>query len=220
MEAGVKLKEVKRALNFDLSKILGCLVTHEHKDHSLYIQEYMDAGINIYTSAGTIRALGLSENHRVKVIASKAFFAIGKWQIMPFDTQHDCEESLGFLLQHPVQGKTLFATDTYFLKYKFNDLNHILIECNYSEEILKRNEEYLPKKLTDRIRKSHFELNDLKEMLRSNELANVQNIVLLHLSDGNSNAEQFKQEIQKASRISNVFIAEPGLEIELRKDPF
>jgi phosphoribosyl 1,2-cyclic phosphodiesterase len=180
----------------------------------------MDMGINVYASAGTIEASGLQKNHNMRVFAPGQSFTLGEWKIMPFDTQHDCKEPVGFLIYHPEIGKVLFATDTYYLKYKFSGLHHVLIECNYSEEILKKNEQYLPKSVADRIRTSHFELQGVIEMLKANDLQNVQNIVLLHLSDGNSNAEQFKEEIQKASRIKNVFIADPGLEIELRRDPF
>ena len=30
IECGCSLKEVKRALNFDLSKIVGCVISHSH----------------------------------------------------------------------------------------------------------------------------------------------------------------------------------------------
>ena len=36
-------------------------------------------------------------------------------------------------------GTVLFATDTYYVKYKFSGLNNILIECNYCEKILLEN---------------------------------------------------------------------------------
>jgi len=46
IEAGVKLSEVKKALDFDMSKIVGCIVSHQHKDHSGYLYDYQKAGIN------------------------------------------------------------------------------------------------------------------------------------------------------------------------------
>lgn len=44
--------------------------------------------------------------------------------------------------------------------------------------------------------KSHFSLENIKKFLLANGLSRVQEIWLLHLSDGNSDAERFKREIQ------------------------
>ena len=45
--------------------------------------------------------------------------------------------------------------------------------------------------------RSHFSLENVKEFLQANDLSKVQEIWLLHLSDGNSDAERFKREIQE-----------------------
>ena len=60
VEAGISISEVKKALNYNMSKILGCIITHEHKDHSKYIKEYLNCGIKCYTSKGTIDALEIN----------------------------------------------------------------------------------------------------------------------------------------------------------------
>ena len=64
----------------------------------------------------------------------------------------------------------------------------------------------VPKKLKSRILKSHFSLENVKEFLKANDLSKVQEIWLLHLSDGNSDAERFKRETQEISR-KPVYIA-------------
>ena len=55
----------------------------------------------------------------------------------------------------------------------------------------------MPPALKKRILKSHFSLENVKEFLKANDLSRVQEIWLLHLSDGNSDAERFKREIQE-----------------------
>jgi len=55
----------------------------------------------------------------------------------------------------------------------------------------------VPPALKKRILKSHFSLENVKEFLKANDLSRVQEIWLLHLSDGNSDAERFKREIQE-----------------------
>lgn len=67
MEAGFPYKALQRALNFRMSEISGCLITHEHLDHSKAAKDVMKAGINVYTSQGTADARGLSR--QVKQIA-------------------------------------------------------------------------------------------------------------------------------------------------------
>ena len=44
LEAGLPMKEVKKALDFDISKIVGVLITHEHGDHAKYIRNIREPG--------------------------------------------------------------------------------------------------------------------------------------------------------------------------------
>ena len=54
IECGIKYKDILAGLDYDLSKVVGCLVTHEHKDHSKAMQELSDNGVDIYASYMTI----------------------------------------------------------------------------------------------------------------------------------------------------------------------
>jgi phosphoribosyl 1,2-cyclic phosphodiesterase len=158
----------------------------------------MKAGIDCYMSQGTADALGVS-GHRINIIKAKQQFRIGTWTVLPFDTQHDAAEPLGFLLANQDGDKLLYATDTYYIRYKFHGLTHIMVECNYAADILKRNVEAgaVPKELKTRILKSHFSLENVKKFLQANDLGKVQEIWLLHLSDNNSQAERFKREVME-----------------------
>ena len=206
LECGIRFKDIQRGLNFKVSELAGCIVTHEHKDHCKALKDMVKAGVVCYMSAGTAEALG-AEGHRVHKIAPLQTFKVGSWQILPFEVQHDAAEPLGFLLASG-DGKLLYATDTYYLKYRFNGLTHIMIECNYSADILQANEDagLLPKGLRDRIIQSHFSLDNVKEFLKANDLSKVEEIWLIHLSDGNSDAERFKREIQELTG-KMVFVA-------------
>jgi phosphoribosyl 1,2-cyclic phosphodiesterase len=167
-------------------------------DHSKAVKEIMRAGIDCYMSRGTAEALEVS-GHRANIIKARQQFRIGTWTILPFETQHDAAEPLGFLLANQAGDKLLYATDTYYIRYKFHGLTHIMVECNYSLDILKRNVEAgaVPKELKSRILKSHFSLENVKRFLQANDLSKVEAIFLLHLSDNNSDAESFKREIQE-----------------------
>ncbi|MGB9780642.1 MBL fold metallo-hydrolase [Caldanaerobacter sp.] len=209
LECGISIQQIKERLNFKLNEIVACLVTHEHKDHSKASKDILKAGIDIYVSQGTKEALGL-EGHRINVIKAKQQFKIGTWIILPFDTQHDAVEPLGFLLYSNItKEKLLYVTDTYYVKYRFKGLTHIMIECNYSLEILKNNvgEGLVEADLKNRLLKSHFSLENVKKFLKANDLSKVEQIWLLHLSDNNSDTERFKREIQELTG-KEVYIAE------------
>lgn len=215
LECGISYKQILEGLNFDLKRVVGCLITHEHKDHCKAVEKLIENGIDIYSSKGTFQSIGI-ENHRTKVIESEKFFKVGNFTIMPFEAKHDAKEPLGFLINHREIGNLLFLTDSYYCEYSFNNLNHILIECNYSKNILDENIEnrVIPVSLRNRIVKSHFELNNVIEFLKSNDLRSLKNLVLLHLSNQNSDEEYFINEVAKNTGLV-VEVAKKDLEIYL-----
>ncbi len=227
VEAGVKFSEVKKIINFDISRITGCLISHEHMDHAAYTKEYLNARINVYASQGTIEALAVKmkiDNYSrtmMNLLEVGHTYTIGAFKVIPFDTKHDCREPLGFLIYHAEMGATLFATDTYYLKYKFQGLNNILIECNYRDDILRNNVQngYLPSFVMKRTLQSHMSYDTCVSTLQANDLRAVNNIVLIHLSDGNSNAQEFKRGIEEAT-LKTVHVAEKGMKLKFNKTPF
>ncbi len=198
IEAGIPYKEIQRGLNFRVSDIVGVLVSHEHKDHCKAVADMIKAGIDCYMSQGTAEALELS-GHRVKIVKPLQQFEIGTWTILPFETQHDAKEPVGFLLGNQAGEKLLYATDTYYVRYRFEGLTHIMVECNYSLDILQANVEagLVPEVLKNRLLKSHFSLEHVKDFFKANDLSRVREIWLLHMSDGNSDTDRFKREVQE-----------------------
>jgi phosphoribosyl 1,2-cyclic phosphodiesterase len=202
LECGLHYKKILKAIKHDLHNVVGCLITHEHKDHSKWAKSLMDSAIDIYTSKGTIDALELY-GHRANPVQKLKQFQVGSFTVLPFDVQHDAADPLGFLIYHPEFGKLLFATDTYYIKYKFDGLNYIMVECNYSLEIINKLAEsgHIPFIVRKRLLKSHFSLENVKEFLKANDLSKCKSIMLMHLSDNNSNADLFKTEIEKLTGI-------------------
>ena len=215
LECGISFKEVKKALEFNLSTVVGCLVTHEHGDHSKYVKDVIGSGIDVYMSGGTKVSLGL-ESHRVITVIAFNTFKVGGFTVLAFDVKHDCAEPLGYVIHHKETGSILFATDTYYVEYQFKNLAHILVECNYSIDILNQNIEdgVVIEAVKNRIIRSHFELNNVREFVKANLNKSLRNIVLLHLSDNNSNSNEFKKAIGELT-FERVEIADKGLRIEL-----
>ncbi|WP_445506648.1 MBL fold metallo-hydrolase [Niallia sp. 03190] len=196
LECGINYRDIQRAFDFKMSQVAGCLLSHEHKDHCKSIRDILRTGIDVYMSSGTKEAIGV-EHHRIKTVQAKQQFKLGTWTILPFDVQHDVSEPYGFLLANQQGEKLLFATDTYYIKYRFPGLTHLMIEANYDMGILNENiaTGRVPTVMKKRLMKSHFSLDNVKDFLRANDLSKVQEIWLLHLSDNNSDELLFKNEI-------------------------
>lgn len=198
LEAGIRYKDIQIGFNFHMSQVAGCLITHEHGDHSKSVKDVMKGAVDLYASQGTFTQLGIA-GHHVKPVRAREQFQLGTWTILPFDVEHDVSEPLGYLLMNQCGEKLLFATDTYYIKYKFKSLTHVMVECNYSLDILNENirEGRVPAVMKRRLLRSHFSLEHVKEFLSANDLSKVQEIWLLHLSDNNSDAAHFKKEIME-----------------------
>ena len=71
-----------------------------YKDHCKAVGDIAKAGIDVYMSAGTKEAIGVG-GHRVKVVKAREQFNVGTFTILPFETEHDAKEPLGYLIVVP-----------------------------------------------------------------------------------------------------------------------
>lgn len=221
IECGVPFLGVKQALNYNIRKIVGVLVTHEHGDHAAYADEYLRNRIDVWMSQGTAERLNTNRHFPPSILKALVPQKIGNFNILPFDVQHDAKEPFGFLINHAETGNVLFVTDSFYVKYKFKNLHNILIECNYSMDILRKNvlSERIPDLLVNRTLKSHMSYATCVDTLKANDLTEVNNVVLIHLSDTNSNAAAFQKGIEEATG-KTVTVAVKGLKLTLNKAPF
>jgi len=196
LECGLPWRDIQSKLDFGVSQIAGCLVTHEHLDHARAVPDLMKTGIDCYMSQGTAQALKLS-GHRLHIIEALVQFSIGTWAIKPFSGRHAAAEPLCFLMANQSAERLLFATDTAYIANTFEGLTHVMIEANYAMPILKYKTG--ASLLRQSIIGDHMSLDTLIRMLRANDLSKVEEIHLLHLSNNNSDAAMFKRRIQEVT---------------------
>lgn len=236
IEAGVPLKAVKQALGWNIAKVSGCIITHEHRDHAGRVKEYLqDTVMPICASFGTAQAMASrTEGLRrgLTVVKSGELYELGDFKIIPqrlevIDSDgghytHDAAEPFCYQIHHPEMGAVLFATDTYCLPRRFTGLASILIECNYAQDILDRNVALgiVDEKRRDRTVTSHMSLdNCIHELTHKTDLGDVRRIVLIHGSDDNSDPGRFKREVAAATG-KTVIVAQAGTTIEFSNKPF
>lgn len=195
IEAGVPFMEAKKALDFNISKIVGVVISHSHGDHAKYAGEYEKAGIPLF------RPYESNMERQVRTY--------GGFVIKSFNLVHDVS-CCGFLIQHPEAGNVLYASDTEYIKYRFQNLNHILVECNYSKDLVLEDAANRSHVMT-----GHIELQTALDFLRANNNPNLRNVILLHMSDRNSDPDEFVAEAEKVVQCP-VWAAEKGLEVDLQ----
>ncbi len=221
IDCGVNFTAVKKALDFDYISVAGALCTHRHNDHAEFINEFMRVGIETFALLDVFQKTGFSvkspNQNEIKALKS---FIVGDFKIMAFDLKHDVP-CLGFQIDHPESGRIIFITDTNFCEYTFDNVNQFIVEANFSHEILesKFKEKTKMQFLHDRILRNHFSLRDCKNLLRANDLKNVVNIVLIHLSDSNSNEKQFIREVFELTGKTTT-AASAGMKIDFNLNPF
>ncbi|RKI44210.1 MBL fold metallo-hydrolase [bacterium D16-51] len=215
LECGVSMKEVKKTLHFDLRKVVGCIATHGHKDHIGYLKDFLAANIPIYTNDETAEKAEVIYGELLHGMPEKRPFHLGGFRITPFYVPHDGTPCFAYQISHEEIGRLLFLTDLEYCKYKFKDISQILIEANYSSEIIKQSNPNF-----DHVIKGHMELQTTLDFLYTNDNPSLMNVVLLHLSDSNSDLEYFKQKAKEVVPGANVYVADAGTEIKLCKEPF
>lgn len=213
IEAGVNFAKIKRALDYNISRIAGCIVTHQHHDHAKHADVIARSGIDTLALPEVWESKGLYR-HSV-VIRGKGGYLFGNFKVLPFYVQHDVP-CVGYMIEHPDTGRILFLTDSCNCNYTFTNLRHILIECNYSNKVLAesiRTGRTAPEQM-QRLAKSHMELQDCINFLLNTDLSKVQNIILLHLSDKNSDEAAFVEAMEQVTGKA-VYAAKPGMIVSL-----
>lgn len=217
IECGVPWKKLQKAMNYDLTNIDGCLVTHEHQDHAKAVKEVMVSGIDVYASQGTLKQLDVLQQRRARVAwnsdnQTNSLF----WQRISPDFEyrcylvsHDAAEPLLWLIR--CDGKLLlFVIDTSVIRYNFKmAFSVIAIGCNYDRDILLQrfeNKDIHPS-VAKRILTSHMEEGITIDYLQKCcDLSKLEELHLLHLSEKNIDIEKVKAEIEKKLFIKTIVL--------------
>lgn len=214
IEAGLPISRVRKAVP-DWSKVVGCLISHRHSDHTKSMADIMKSGVDVYANEDVwewFKEKGSTFNKRV--LEAGYTREIGEFKVMPFEANHDVP-CLSFFIYHPEMGRLLFITDSAGCDCEFGEVNHIMVECNYSEPCLELAiEEGRTKQfLADRTRETHFSIEGLEKFLQTPGLLDgVKEVVLLHLSHENSDPSLFPTQIEKVCA-RPTYVAVEGLEL-------
>lgn len=206
LDAGISVSDIKSKLfdrNLSLSKVDAVLITHDHKDHSkaakqLATREHLKVFGN---------SLVCSKNELLEPLKSK--WLTSKIQVIPFNVEHDAEDSLGYVIQAGNE-RLLFVNDCKYFKADIYSIpfDYVMIECNYSAKIVhtlhtqaSKENDHLMIKRYERLLNSHMSDSNCLKILKKMDLSHCKAVFLMHLSDGHSNEFEFKNTFQKELKI-------------------
>lgn len=197
IEAGVRPESRMYAcFGSDFSRLAGLLVSHRHADHAAYARQWSEGGVPVLP-----------------------------FPLIHYDPDGTRCPNVGFVIDHPETGRILFATDCESLSreeltpqgmrytpYQFTGVVHWMLEANYDDYILHLSD--IPSAQKDRIRQSHLSVANAVSILRSADLSQTRDIMLLHMSERNSVNNESK--ITRRVRIATgkrCFLARAGLSV-------
>lgn len=209
LDCGIPIKEIKKGLNWNIKDVVGVLCTHKHLDHSKSVNDFKAMGIPIYAPYLKIDYMSMN---------------MGGFTVKPFDlttidgnwthTNANGEPCpiFGFLITHPEMGKMLYITDAELIKWRFKDINHILLGVNYDKDLVDTDN---PK--ANHVFRGHLSIDTACDFVKANYSDSLQNVIMCHLSSENSDRDSFIEKMKNAVNGANVDVAERNKEWVLRK---
>lgn len=206
LEAGVTIKEIKKSLKYDFSNILGCFITHNHTDHAKACKDLLHSGIDIYSSAGTLSALGCLDNYRAKIISHGKVTKLGAFTVFAYTSIHDTKEPLMFVVKCDNEF-LLFTVDTGYIPYTFKiPFKYLCIECSFDRVLLHENFNNLPRSVIRRIENTHLDKDlTLDYILNKANTSKCEKIYLLHGSGTNIEKEKVRNEIEQRTFLTTTW---------------
>ena len=184
-----------------------------HKDHTAFIPNALKYQLKVYSCKSVAEKFD-----GVNILKIGHKYRIGSFYVQTLPVPHGDCECYAYIIDHEDMGRLLFATDLSDFPYKIKDCNHIMLECNNSLDAIVDNmiEGHFNKAASN----THLDMDNCFDILHRLENPNLQNIILLHLSDWNSNENIIRQQLSEQFPVVNTYIADKGLTIELSKNDF
>lgn len=200
LDLGVSEKTIKKGIDWKISNVVGAVISHGHKDHSLSVEDFKSMGIPILAPY---------------LDSSCKSMNMGEFTVKPFDlttidgswTHTNADGTAcpiyGFLITHKEIGRMLYITDCQVVKWRFKDINHILLGVNYDKDLVDMDN---PK--ANHVFRGHLSIDTACDFVKANYSDSLQNVIMCHLSAENADSGSFIEKMKKVACGVNVDVAE------------
>ncbi len=196
LDCGFSAVQVERRLQrlgVEPEQLAAILITHEHSDHIGSAERFSRKhDIPVWLTQGTHEACGYPAFSEEHLFHAHDTFSIGDLQVQPFPVPHDAREPCQFVFEDG-QWRLGILTDTGsitpHIRTSLAGCHALLMECNY-DPVMMANGPY-PPALKSRITGDygHLANEQAQTLLQQLDLANLQHIVGVHISEKNNHPD-------------------------------
>ena len=211
LDAGLPINTIKKGIDYKVSDITGCVVTHSHSDHSKGVSKLRMMGIKVYRPYERFGGRTTLGSFMVNPVPMSAD---GHW----LHTNGDGSECPIYAFLIDVDGKKLlYLTDVESSNFSFKNqhLQTMILGCNYEDEA---EMDSVAKEF--HVRLGHASLSTIKEIVRVNKTPSLRHIILCHISTSADSDRMRKEVMEIAGGGITVDIATPGKTYNLEDSSF
>lgn len=209
LDCGIPIKEIKKGLDWNIKDVVGVLCTHQHSDHNKSLKDFINMGIPVFAPYLSLESMKMETEFNIRMFDLTTID--GSWTHTNADGT-PCP-IYGFLITHREMGRMLYITDCELIKWKFRDINHILLGVNYDKDLIDRDNTGK----ANHVFRGHLSIDTACDFVKANYSDSLQNVIMCHLSSENSDRDSFIEKMKKVVCGANVDVAEPNKEWVLRK---
>lgn len=206
IDCGIPIKEIKKGLDWNIKDVVGVLCTHKHLDHSKSVKDFEAMGIPICKPYETLL---------MNQFLANSYFTVRTFDLTTMDgnwTHTDADGTpcpiYGFLITHKEMGRLLYITDCEVIKWRFKDIDHILLGVNYDKDMV----DWSNPAKNNHVFRGHLEIGTACGFVKANYSDHLQNVIMCHLSSENADGDSFIEKMKKVAPAANVDVAKPNKE--------
>lgn len=178
-------------------------------DHSKSLNEFKAMGIPIYAPYISQKPMTIGSG-AFRIQSFDLTTVDGRWtHTNAGGTECPC---YGFLITHKEMGKLLYITDTELIKWRFKDINHILLGVNYDKDLIDRDNTGK----ANHVFRGHLSIDTACDFVKANDSDSLQNIIMCHLSSENADKDSFIAKMKNVVNGANVDVAVAGKSWDLK----
>ncbi len=211
LDCGMPIKEIKKDLNWNIRNVVGVLCTHKHLDHSKSVKDFEAMGIPICKPY---------ETFLMNQFLANSYFTVRIFDLTTIDgswTHTDADGTpcpiYGFLITHKEMGRMIYITDCEVIKWRFKDIDHILLGVNYDKDMV----DWSNPAKNNHVFRGHLSIDTACDFVKANYSDCLQNVIMCHLSSENADGDSFIEKMKKVAYGANVDVADRNKEWALRK---
>lgn len=204
LDCGIPIMEIKKALNWNIKDVVGVLCTHQHSDHNKSLKDFINMGIPVFAPYLSLESMKMETEFNIRMFDLTTID--GNWTHT--DANGEPCPIYGFLITHKEMGRMLYITDCEVVKWKFRDINHILLGVNYDKDLIDRDNTGK----ANHVFRGHLSIDTACDFVKANYSDSLQNVIMCHLSAENADSDSFIEKMKKVACGANVDVAERGKE--------